>query len=102
MATAAAAVILQARREIQHHFFAADAVRADRAVPFTPNGMAEAGQFDRMLVGGIIRREGPDRYWLDVVAYDAALRSRHKRVKLALMLLSAVLAVGLIVNALSG
>ena len=40
MATAAAAAVARARREIQHHFFSNDAVRPDRAVDFDPaNGL---------------------------------------------------------------
>ena len=96
MATAAAAIVAQANREIQHHFFSADAVRADRAVPFEPSGKLEARQFAKMLERGTIRREDADRYWIDIVAYDIDVRQRHRRIRLALMILSIVLALGLI------
>ena len=102
MATAAAAVIAQAKREIQHHFFAADAVRADRAVAFTPSNRIEARQFEKMLERGSIKREGTDRYWIDVVAYDIDIHQRHRRVRAALIVLSVVLAVALIVIGVSG
>jgi hypothetical protein len=36
MATAAAAAVAKARRDIQHHFFSNDAVRPDHAVAFEP------------------------------------------------------------------
>jgi hypothetical protein len=93
MASAAAALVARARREIQHHFFAADAVRPDRATPFEPANAIEGRQFDRMLSRGIIHQEGAGRYWLDVVAYDVALRARHRRVRLVLILVIIALAV---------
>ena len=92
MATAAAALVVRARREIQHHFFAADAVRADRAVTFTPSNGYEQRQFDRMVDRGTIRRVDSDRYWIDVVAYDVELRARHRRVRIALILVIIALA----------
>jgi hypothetical protein len=85
MATAAAALIVRARREIQHHFFAEDAVRSDRAVAFIPANAIEARQFDTMLTHGSIKREGADRYWLDVVAYDLGVQRRHRRARLVLI-----------------
>ncbi len=90
MATAAAFVD-QAWREIQHHFFSEDAVRADRAVAFTPSNTVEARQFEKMLERGSIKREGADRYWLDVVAYDVDMHRRHRRVRVALRIVSLVL-----------
>lgn len=96
MATAAAALIARARRDIQHHFFSEDAVRADRAVAFTPSNAIEGRQFKRMLERGTIRREGADRYWIDVVAYDVDLQQRHRRVRIVLILLVIVLAGALI------
>ena len=96
MATAAAALVARARREIQHHFFSNDAVRPDRAVSFDPSNGFEQRQFDRMARRGIIREAGPGPYWLDVVAYDLDLRARHRRVKTALLIVIAVLVVVLL------
>jgi hypothetical protein len=93
MATAAAALKSRARREIQHHFFAKDAVRADRAVTFTPSNGFERRQFGRMLERGTIQKEGSDRYWIDVVAYDVELRARHRRIQIALVIVIIALAV---------
>jgi hypothetical protein len=102
MTTAAIAIIAKARRDIQHHFFAADAVRADRAVAFTPANSIEARQFARMLDSGSIKRAGADRYWIDVVAYDVEVHRRHHRVRLVLVALVIVLAIGLIVLGTGG
>ena len=55
-----------------------------------------------MLERGSIKREGADRYWIDVVAYDVDVHRRHRRVRLALVILSIVLAVALIAVELSG
>lgn len=81
MATAAAALAARARREIQHHFFSADAVRADRALPFEPANGFERRRFERMRAADIVREEKPGHYWLDVVAYDVDLRRRHRLVR---------------------
>ncbi len=102
MASAAIAIIAQARREIQHHFFSEDAVRPDRAVAFTPSNAIEARQFAKMLERGSIKREGADRYWIDVVAYDVDVHRRHRRVRLVLVILVIVLAVTLVAVDLSG
>lgn len=99
MATAAAALIARARREIQHHFFSNDAVRPDRAVPFEPANQIERRQFDRMVSRGVIREEGAGKYWLDVVAYDVDLRARHRRVKIALLAVIAALIIVLLIGA---
>ena len=93
MASAAGALTARARREIQNHFFAEDAVRADRAVPFIPSNGFERRQFDRMLDRDTVRQEGSNRYWIDVVAYDVELRARHRRVRIALIIVIIALAI---------
>jgi hypothetical protein len=93
MATAAAALVARARREIQHHFFSADAVRPDRALPFEPGSGIERRQFERMRSRDIIRESSPGHYWLDVVAYDVDLRRRHRILKNVLFIVIAILVV---------
>ena len=99
MATAAAALVARARREIQHHFFSADAVRPDRALPFEPGSNIERRQFERMRSRDIIREASPGNYWLDVVAYDIDIRRRHRVVKTALLIVIADLALVLLAQA---
>ena len=99
MATAAAALVARARREIQHHFFSHDAVRPDRAVPFDPGNGIERRQFERMVRRGIIHQTGAGSYWLDVVAYDVDLRARHRR-ETALLVIIAILIVVLLATSL--
>ena len=95
MASAAAAAIAKARRDIQHHFFSHDAVRPDRAVAFEAHRMIEERQFERMRSRGIIREAGPGLYWLDVVAYDIDLRQRHATVRWILLVIVVALAISL-------
>jgi hypothetical protein len=102
MATAAAALVARARRQIQHHFFSNDAVRPDRAVSFDPPDGIERRQFERMKSRGIIHEERQGHYWLDVVAYDVDLRARHQRVKIALLVVIAILLIGLLFGIFQG
>jgi hypothetical protein len=95
MATAAAAAVARARREIQHHFFSQDAVRPDRAVAFDASRRIEERQFERMRSRGIIREAKPGLYWLDVVAYDVDLRQRFTRVRWLLLIMVVGLAIAL-------
>jgi hypothetical protein len=95
MATAVAAAVAKARRDIQHHFFSHDAVRPDRAVAFEANRRIEERQFERMRSRGIIREAKPGLYWLDVVAYDIDLRQRFTRVRWLLSVMVVGLAVAL-------
>jgi len=95
MATAAAAAVAKARRDIQHHFFSHDAVRPDRAISFEAHRMIEDRQFERMRSRGIIREAKPGLYWLDAVAYDIDLRKRHAMVRTVLLVIVLVLAAGL-------
>lgn len=93
MASAAAAMAARARREIQHRFFEADAVRPDRAIAFEAANGFEARQFARLRERGAIREGAAGRYWLNLPAYDIVLRERHRRVRTALIALAAIFAV---------
>jgi hypothetical protein len=101
MATAAAAAVAKARRDVQHHFFSHDAVRADSAVAFEPRSRLQRRQFERMLANGVVREGKPGLYWLDVVAYDIDLRARFARVRLVLLAMFVALAVGLGISLLA-
>lgn len=96
MATAAAAILAQTKLEIQHHFFAVDAVRAERAVAFKPSSAIQARQFEKMLERGIIKREGTDKYWIDAIAYDIDKQQQRRQIIVFLLVLVVVLAVALI------
>ena len=85
MATAAAAIIARARRDIQHEFFRHDAVRAERAIAFDPRQHAQRRVFERWQRAGVIHEARPGHYWLDVIAYDVDLRQRHGRLRVVLL-----------------
>lgn len=99
MATAAAAVAARAKRLLQHHFFAADAVRPDRAVAFTPDSRIEERIFARYREAGVIHEASPGHYWLDLPAYDRLIQDRLARVRMALLFLVAVLVVMAVLGA---
>jgi hypothetical protein len=101
MATAAAAAVAKARRDIQHHFFSNDAVRPDHAIAFEPGSRLQQRQFERMQSRGIIREGKPGTYWMDVVAYDLDLRARFARVRIILLAMVLVLLAGLAVSLLA-
>lgn len=94
MASGAAAALARARRDIQHEFFSRDAVRADRAIAFDPSRHIQRRVFERWQRAGVIREEGGGRYWLDVIAYDIDQRRRYARIRLALLAVLGLLAVG--------
>ncbi|MES2327623.1 MAG: hypothetical protein V4499_09875 [Pseudomonadota bacterium] len=100
MASAAAALVARARREIQHRFFEADAVRPDRAISFEPSNGFERRIFDRYLRRGIVRQGMGGQYWMDVAAYDVDLRRRHRILRNALLTLILVLVVAMLAGAL--
>lgn len=96
MATVMAALIARARRDIQHRFFSADAVRPDRAVRFEPENGIEKRQFEFMISRGIIHEAKRDHYWMDVAKYDVDLRRRFARVRLALLIIIGLLFAGVV------
>jgi hypothetical protein len=95
MASAAAAAVAKARRDVQHYFFSHDAVRPDSAVAFDPQSRLQQRLFDRMRGAGVIREAKPGLYWLDVVAYDLDMRARFTRVRIILLVMIVALAAGL-------
>ena len=98
MASAAAALADRARREIQHQFFAADAVRPDRAIAFVPANGFEERQFARLRNLDVIREDMAGRYWLDLPAYDIVVRSRHERVRTALVVVAVLFALSMVAS----
>ena len=79
MATAAAAIMAKARREVASHFMANNAVSAASAVGYEPNRRVKRRQFERMRDAGVIRTAGGERYWMDMPRYDEWQRGRRRR-----------------------
>ena len=95
MATIVAAMVAKARRDIQHYFFKADAVRPERAVRFQPHDRMQERQFESMRTRGVIHEARPGYFWVDITKYDSELHRRLGNLRLALLvLLVAFLALG--------
>ena len=99
MATAAAAVIAKARRDVVSHFMSANAVSAESAVAYEPGRRIRQRQFERLCDAEVIRATGDGRYWIDAPRYDEWSRSRRKRVGLAI---GAVAIIGALVATIAG
>ena len=55
MATAAAAVVAKARRDVISHFMSRDAVSADKAVPYQPDRRIRRKMFERFQDAGVLK-----------------------------------------------
>lgn len=75
---AAAAAATRAREQIIAHFMAANAVSADKAVPFTPGRSLEARQLEELQRAGVIKSAGRGAY-IDIPAYAAWRQQMRKR-----------------------
>jgi hypothetical protein len=76
MATAAAAIVARARREVENHFFDNDAFSPERAVEFKPRMSIQQHHLDQMIGEGVVHEASPGRYWLDLGAYRQMRRDR--------------------------
>jgi hypothetical protein len=95
MATAAAAVVARARREVISHFMQENAVSATSASRWIPDRELKQRMLARFVRRGVVIETGPDTYYLDLPAYDAWRRSVRNRAAfgiLGVVLIGAVLA----------
>ena len=76
MATAVAALMAKARREIEDKFFDNNAFGADRAVEIEPRVPVQQRFLDQLMAENIVHQVGPNRYWLDLKAYEKMRRAR--------------------------
>ena len=92
MATAAAAVVAKARRDVTSHFMQRNAVSSDAAVQWVPDRRLQRRVLDRFVRQGVLIEVAPDTYYLDVPAYDRWRRSARKRMAIALAGVAAIAA----------
>jgi len=95
MASAAAAVVAKARRDVISHFMQANAVSSDSAATWVPNRPLQQRMLERFLDRGVIVETGKDTYYLDLPEYDRWRRSIRRRlafVVLGVSIAAAVLA----------
>jgi hypothetical protein len=88
MATAAAAVISKARRDVVSHFMQANAVGPDSASTWIPDRPLQQRMLTRFVNSGVIVETGKDTYYLDVPEYDRWRRSMRKRAAFALLVVA--------------
>jgi hypothetical protein len=96
MATAAAAVMAAARRQVERQFFDKDAFSAERAIAIDTPKAIQRRFLDRLMAENIVHQTEPGRYWLDLNAYEAMRRSRMIAVFwiiLAFLLVMAIIAI---------
>jgi hypothetical protein len=76
MATAAAAIIARARREVEELFFDNDAFSSDRAIDFEPRSPVQQRYLDQLIGEGIVHEAAQGRFWFDLPAYKERQRQR--------------------------
>jgi hypothetical protein len=79
MATAAAAIIGKARRDVISYFLQRNAVSANAAVTWVPERNVQRRMLARFLRNGVVIEEAPDTYFVDVAAYDRWRRGMRRR-----------------------
>jgi hypothetical protein len=89
MATAAVAV---AMRKVVSYLMSNNAVSPETAVHFIPERHLQRRMLARLIRRDVIVETGPDRYYLDVPAYDAWRRGLRRRLALLMGGVAAALA----------
>lgn len=83
-----------ARRRVQAHFMAQNAVAPDRAIEYAPGRALEMKAFDTLRRLSIIRIAAPGHYWLDLDRMNATPGPK-RRISIPKLLAVAVLATAL-------
>jgi hypothetical protein len=76
MATAAAAFVAKARREVEDLFWNNEAFSPDRAVEFEPRLPIQQRYLEQLIVEGIVHEATPGRYWFDLPTYKRTQKER--------------------------
>jgi hypothetical protein len=98
MATAAAAIVGKARRDVISHFMQCNAVSAASAVPWTPDRRLQRRVLARFVGSRVLIETEPGTYFVDVPAYDRWRRSTRRR---AAMMVLGVGVAGVVLAALA-
>jgi hypothetical protein len=98
MATAAAAIVARAQRDVVSHFMQCNAVNAEAAVSWEPDRHIQRRMLARLVGRRVIVETSPGTYFLDLPSYDRWRRSRRKRVA---ALMGGVVALGALFAALA-
>jgi hypothetical protein len=101
MATAAAAILARARREVDELFFDKDAFSPNRAIEFEPRLPVQKRYLDQLIAEGTVHESAPGRYWLDLDVYRERRRRQFVWTMWILALSAVVVLVVWIVQAVS-
>ena len=82
MATAAAAVVAKARRDVISHFMQSRAVNAGSASRWVPDRGVQRRVLARLVRQGVLVEISADTYFLDLPAYDDRKRTLRRRIAL--------------------
>jgi hypothetical protein len=83
MATAAAAVVAKARRDVISHFMQNNAISPENAVAYAPDRRVRRRMLERFIDAGVIHKTS-NGYWLDVPRWDTESRKRRRRIGLGI------------------
>lgn len=90
MATAAAAVLAKARRDVISHFMQANAVSGDNASTWVPDRPLQQRMLARFVDRGVIVETGKDSYYLDLPEYDRWRRSVRRRTAFSVLAVAVI------------
>ena len=79
MASAAVAVAL---RRVTSHLMSNNAVSAESSIYYVPDRPLQRRMLARLIRRRVVVETGPDRYYLDVPAYDRWRRGLRRRIAL--------------------
>ena len=69
MATAVAAIMARARREVEELFWDNEAFSPDRAIEFEAGMPVQQRYLEQLIGEGVVHETAPGRYWFDLRAY---------------------------------
>lgn len=90
MATAAAAVVAKARRDVISHFMQLNGVSRGAAVTWVPERRVQRRVLARFVRQGVVIETAENTYYLDIPEYDRWRRANRRRVALALAGIAAI------------
>ncbi|MCU6456126.1 hypothetical protein LPN01_18770 [Sphingomonas sp. A2-49] len=80
MATAAAAILAKARRDVVGHFMTCNAVSPASAIAYEPSTRVQRRMFDRLQRDGVLVAAADNRWFIDIPRYHESVSTRRKRV----------------------
>ena len=98
MATAVAAFVAKARREVDNLFWDNNAFSPDRAVDFDAQAPIQRNYLNSLIAQGIVHELEPGRYWFDLRAYKELRRQQFVWTMRILAVAAVILIIGLVIE----